>query len=218
MNVTELRDASLRVYQCETTNRCTAKCSYCPHPAHARRRGHMRIETFVEVLRVMQNQELSLHHFGEPLLNPHIVEMVDMATLAGVDVGFSTNGVLLTQSLLEALHAAGLKWLRLHCDPHGVRLSRYDVPEGLEFTEHRMLADIDAPQKDMVSFSGHLDMAPDRDHRRCSFLRDSWRVVLWNGDVALCCHDIEGTSDASLCSACNGYVFKGPRDWMNYDG
>lgn len=219
MNVRELPPRSIKVYQLETTNWCNATCTYCPHSTHKRAKGYLSLDTLKSTILAMQNTELSLHHFGEPLLHKQLEALVEFATGEGVSVGFSTNGKGLTQERLDRLVASGLRWLRLHCDPFGVRRSSFVVPDALEFTEHRLLANIDAPKKDMVSFSGHLDLSKKHEGRtRCSFLKDEWRVVLWNGDLALCCHDIEGTNSPRLCDECDGYVFKGPRDWGHYDG
>lgn len=218
-NVFDAAPGSLKIYQIDTTNFCNAKCSYCPHPTHERKRGFISEETFAAVLRSMENRVVSLHHFGEPLLHKKLENLVEYAVQEGFTVGFSTNAQILTQERLERLVDLGLGWMRLHTDPFGVRLSDFDIPPGFEFTEHALEADNDAPKKDMVSFSGHLDMAPKVDGRsRCSYLKDHWAVALHDGQLALCCHDIEGTRADSLCDSCEGYVFKSPRDWGNYDG
>lgn len=208
------------IYQVDVTNWCNATCTYCPYPTHKRTKGFMTLETFGHVLRVMRNDAVTLHHFSEPLLHKKLEAIVSMCKVSDVACGFSTNGKTLTQERLDGLAAAGLTWLRLHTDPFGVRLRDFKVPEGLEMTEHRLLVKNDAPKKEMVSFSGYLDLPGKRiSQRGCSYLKDGWRVVLWDGSFALCCHDVEGTNDQStLCTNCDGYVFKSPRDWGNYDG
>jgi len=219
-SIWDLEPGSTKVYQIETTNRCDAThiCSYCPHEEHARTRGLMDDKTLARALEVMSNRVVSLHHFGEPLLHPNVVEIVRGCTDRGFDVGFSSNCRLLTQEKLDDLAHAGLKWLRMHTDPFGVRLSQFIVPDQLEMTEHRIEADNDAPAKEKVSFSGYVKDMPAKKQRRCSYLEDDWVVVLWDGRLALCCHDIEGTQSTKLCTDCEGYVFQTPRDWGEYDG
>lgn len=222
-----MRDAGtkVRVYQVDVTNRCNATCWYCPQPGHERARGDMDLATFECVLDIAENRSFHLHHFSEPLLNRHLAEMVSLATARGFRVGFSTNGRLLSQTKLDDLAARGLAWVRLHTTPFNVRLSEYQIPEGLVMTEHRVgdQGPRDAPEKPMVSYAGHIEnMNEASGARRCSYLGypdgKPWRVVLWNGDLGLCCVDVEGTNDKKLCGSCRGFVFKGPEDWGNYDG
>ena len=217
-SVYSMEPGSIKVFQAEVTNHCNAACWYCPHRTHERARGFMSEDTFRAVLRACANRELGMHHFGEPLLHPDIVGLVHVAAQAGFRVGFSTNGEFLTQELLDELARAGLAWLRLHTDPCRVRIAAFRPPAGLVFTEHTITAANDAPVKPMVGFSGHIPLEKRKDHSRCSFLRDDWCVVLWDGSIAMCCHDIEGICDLALCKECEGYVFKGPADWCNYDG
>lgn len=218
-SVFEAAPQSLLIYQIDVTNWCNATCTYCPQPTHQRAKGFISEATFQRVLSSMKNRVVSLHHFGEPLLHKGLEKLVAMAAEAGFTVGFSTNGKGLTQERLDGLAARGLAWMRLHTDPFGVRKRDFITPVGLEFTEHRLLVKSDAPKKDLVSFSGHLDLPEQQNGAaRCSYIKDRWRVALWDGRLALCCHDIEGTRDPNLCNACAGYIFKSPRDWGNYDG
>ena len=218
MHVTECAPASQLVYQIDIINVCNAQCSYCPYSTMQRAPQRMTKDVFAATLRCMSNREVSLHHFGEPLLHPDLEEFVGMAVGMGFRVGFSTNGKRLTQARLDQLGRVGLAWLRIHTDPFGVRLAQFKTPLGMAMTEHRLMVKNDAPKKDLVSFSGYLDM-PTKVRRACSFLTDGWRVVLSNGTFALCCHDMEGTNAKEvLCSECEGYVFRSPSDWGHYDG
>lgn len=220
-SIFEVAPNSLRVFQLEVTNWCNATCTYCPQPTHVRPKGFLAEDVLHATLRAMSNRSFQLHHFGEPLLHKGLEKLITICAVEGFDVGISTNGKTLTQSRLDGLAASGLKWLRLHTDPFGVRLRSFAVPEGLEMTEHRLLVKSDAPKKEMQDFAGYLDLAGDRPRigsARCSFLRDDWRVVLWNGDLALCCNDVEGTRALQLCTSCDGYVFESPRAIGNYGG
>ena len=217
-----MQQKTLKVFQVDITNHCSAVCDYCPHPTHERARGFIGLGTFAQAMRVASNDIVQLHHFGEPLLHSELPEILTIARDAGKTVGFSTNGLgrrKLDRDYLRELIDAGLGWMRLHTDPHGIRIAGLDPPDGFELTEHAIEADNGAKKKERVTFAGQVDGPAPVKRRRCSFIHDEWRVVLWNGDVALCCHDIEGGADESLCEGCEGYVFKNPRDdWGEYDG
>ncbi len=218
--VYEAQDESLNIFQVDVTNACNAKCSYCPHPKHVRKRGMMTPEVFDHVLRAAVNRTIQLHHFGEPLLHPDLNLLIANASRRGFTVGFSTNGSLLTQPCLDTLIESGLQWIRLHTDPFGVRKSQFKIPEGFEFTEHGILVDNGSEKKDLVSFSGTVatDVPEQGGYETCSFVHDQWCVVLWDGTIATCCHDIEGVRSYGLCRQCNGYVFASPRVWGDYNG
>lgn len=221
-NVSALAPRSLRVYQVELTNWCNATCTYCPQPTHERTRGFMSEATWRATLAAMSNDSVLLHHFGESLLHRELDAFLRIGRDAGVRMGMSTNGRGLTQARLDALAAAGLAWLRIHTDPFAVRARDFVAPAGLELSEHRLLVKSDAPRKELQSFAGHLDVtASGPGPERCSYLRDAWRVVLWDGSVALCCNDVEGDGLApgrDLCRGCTGYVFNHPLEWGAYDG
>lgn len=216
LHISQAEPESLKVYQIELTGRCNAACDYCPH-SERDSLGHMSWETYRQALFAAKNRVIGLHHFGEPLLHPDVFDMVEFAASRGYEVGFSTNGELLTQEKLDHLAQAGLRWLRLHTDPFGVRLERFVVPDGLEMTEHAVETDNGAKRKEKVTFSGYTE-APSTGKRPCSFIEQEWCVVLHTGAIGLCCHDINATQNLGLCIGCDGYQFDSPRDFGDYDG
>ena len=147
------------------------------------------------------------------------------------EVGFSTNGVLLTQDKINELADNGLKWLRLHTTAHkknkqpfNIRLSKFKLPESVLFSEHKVGDyENDAQEKELISYAGHVEGLNEKNGwKKCSYLGypngKIWRVVLWDGKFALCCVDLEGKNKSSLCTNCRGFVFKSAWDWGNYDG
>lgn len=60
--------------------------------------------------------EVDLTGGGEPLVNPLLAEMVLAAKQAGCEVGFSTNGTLLTPQLSKTLIQMGLDWISFSFD------------------------------------------------------------------------------------------------------
>ena len=237
-DVFSLLGKRIKVWGIDVTNHCDAACSYCPHPTQERARGFMAPSTMKAVLSAMSNRRVNLHFFSEPLLHRQLEELIAMATQAGVDAGFSTNGRLLTQSRLDDLAEAGLRWLRLHVNAHkrdgvpfGRRVAEFVTPPGLVFTEHRVGVsgddEMDAQvwDKGMKSQGGHLDLGEGKAARKpCSYLGtgpftdEPWHVVLWDGRFAMCCVDIEGTFNPALCESCDGVVFRSPEVVGDYEG
>lgn len=99
------------------TDQCNLSCHYCnefdnetPHPATSDLKKWLRKLRDLGVMRV---------NFlgGEPLLHPHVVELVRFARRIGFfTVGMSTNGLLLTEQLVRDLEEAGLGSLQISVD------------------------------------------------------------------------------------------------------
>ena len=110
----------------EITNSCNFDCSFCFKTARASR--FMSVDEFrlvVEKVRPFTNY-IYLHVLGEPLLHPHLDEILSIAEAAGLNINITTNGgllekkkeILLTHSIRQiniSLHdaeenIAALKW------------------------------------------------------------------------------------------------------------
>jgi MoaA/NifB/PqqE/SkfB family radical SAM enzyme len=75
---------------------------------------------------------LTLQGLGEPLLAPHLLDLVRYAAARDVRTGFNTNGVLLRRQRSRELIAAGLAWLHVSLD--GATAATYeDVRHGTAF-------------------------------------------------------------------------------------
>lgn len=110
------------------TTYCNFKCIYCAHSlGHANMKEqydfvpeHMQMATYIKTIEQLKAfprklKMLSLTGQGEPLLNPHIAEMVDIAKKAQVAerIEIISNGALLYKQLADDLIAAGLDVLRI---------------------------------------------------------------------------------------------------------
>jgi radical SAM protein with 4Fe4S-binding SPASM domain len=106
--------------QVEVTGACNLRCRMCLvryAPAVGRREGALDYEQFLELVDSLPRlKKLTLQGLGEPLLSPHLMEMVRYAVRRGAAVGFNTNGVLLDASLARRLIAVGLSWLHVSLD------------------------------------------------------------------------------------------------------
>src|SRR5947199_9574905 len=97
--------------QVEVTGACNLRCRMCLvryAPAVGRKEGALDLEQFLQLVDSLPRiRKLTLQGLGEPLLSPHLLEMVRYAVGRGAAVGFNTNGVLLDAPVAEELIAAG---------------------------------------------------------------------------------------------------------------
>ncbi len=89
------------------TNRCTARCYYCPREyIHENGTGYMQWELYKSIISQAKQggtKKISFALFGEPLLHPQIIEMLEYARQAGLQLGLSTNGIVLTKELSDKI-------------------------------------------------------------------------------------------------------------------
>ncbi len=88
-----------RVVQIEVTSRCSTGCVFCPHDALSDRWVDGDISLSVYKDHIAPHLDLFelvyLQGWGEPMLHPHLWEMLSMAQAKGCRTGFTTNGTWL---------------------------------------------------------------------------------------------------------------------------
>lgn len=106
--------------QVEVTGACNLRCHMCLvryRPPIDRVHGSLSFDDLVAIVDAVPDLErLTLQGLGEPLLVPELVRMVRYAAKRGVDVGFNTNGTLLSEARGRELIEAGLGWLCISID------------------------------------------------------------------------------------------------------
>src|SRR3954464_694167 len=107
--------------QIEVSGACNLRCRMCLvryAPAIGRREGALAYEDYLELVDALPGlRRLTLQGLGEPLLSPHLLDMIRHAVARGIHVGFNTNGVLLTRAVARALLVAGTG--HVHVSLHG---------------------------------------------------------------------------------------------------
>ncbi len=104
----------------ELTSFCNLHCPFClVNHGMKRPHRHMTLEETSGLLReiasIGPDQEVYLFNYGEPLLHPEIVRIVQLATSLGLRTKISTNGIHLSQ-LGPQLVSAGLTVLMIDLD------------------------------------------------------------------------------------------------------
>jgi radical SAM protein with 4Fe4S-binding SPASM domain len=106
--------------QVEVTGACNLRCRMClvryAEPV-GKREGAMSHDQFRELVDGLPDlQRLTLQGLGEPLLSPHLEQMVAYAAERDVSVGFNSNGTLLSGPVAARLVDSGLGWLHISLD------------------------------------------------------------------------------------------------------
>lgn len=195
------------VHQIEFASDCNLRCVYCPSrnlDKDVADGGHGRAKVFMEDatydralehvahLRDQGTQgELALTGLGETLMHPKFVEYLAWArdVLPEHPITISTNGILVTEELVEAI--------RPHRPQVYVSLHRPEKAKGAVdlLRNAGLLAGVNASfALDAFDWAGSLswDVSIAENSVTCEFLRSGWCVILADGRVTACCLDASG--------------------------
>jgi len=104
----------------EPTTSCNLRCPECPTGMQSltRSKGNTDMDTFQEILNKLSPDliYLTLYFQGEPLLNPHFSEMVQLARKKYIFVATSTNGHFLNDRNVNDIIRSGLNHLVISMD------------------------------------------------------------------------------------------------------
>lgn len=104
----------------EPTNTCNLKCVMCPQSCADIKfqRGFMPFDLFRKIIDEAERYvyDMNLHHTGESLMHPDIIEMIRYAKRAGIYTRMHTNATLLTPDKAQGILDAGLDFLSFSFD------------------------------------------------------------------------------------------------------
>ena len=93
-----------RIY-IELNNECNLNCRFCPHKYLKDKKQELSIECVKHILDdINKNVEYRIvyfHNVSEPLLYPHIDEIISYCDKNGIRFGLTTNGLLLNDHIIE---------------------------------------------------------------------------------------------------------------------
>jgi len=121
----------------ELTTRCNLDCAMCVRHVWRDTPGEMTWETFQAVVKGLQPlpnlQHIILGGYGEPLCHPRFTEMLAQIATLGASVTLTTNGLLLDNSMAEAVLDARLGTLVISLDAgHVQAYERAHLARGIE--------------------------------------------------------------------------------------
>jgi MoaA/NifB/PqqE/SkfB family radical SAM enzyme len=101
----------------ELTSKCNLSCRMC-NIHHAAKSGATIDDALLEMTYEFAKTASTVYPFGlgEPLLHPHIAEIVGKYRSSGTSVGIITNGMLLTKDVSRELISKGLDHLVISID------------------------------------------------------------------------------------------------------
>jgi hypothetical protein len=194
------------IVQIELTNHCNRRCVYCGVPTMVRPKGFAEwklIERCVEVMKeIGQTKDFGLHHFGESTMHPKLIEFIKYFNDNGMTPFLNTNGDFLTDELIAKLATVKLNPLIIsgHIEyEKRVVLWQKCTDAGIPTWYH--LDMLDAPT--LTNLGGQIELNNKESDvlklpiltdpmTQCGFLRKEMGIVLWNGDLTVCCFDYEG--------------------------
>ena len=119
------------ILKIESTNICNLNCGYCydsrrPSMSGERKYGRMSIENFKKIVDEVGSYlfKINLYGFGEPLLFPETLRMVEYATQKNIGVGISSNMNIDKPNLAGDIINSGLEVLIFSC--HGISQETYN--------------------------------------------------------------------------------------------
>lgn len=110
----------------EITNICNLGCVMCPRSYMSRKKGMMDMELFKKIIDESKGKVefVYLHLFGEPMMHPHIIDMIKYCRKAGIYTGLATNATLLDDVKSKEIVDSGLDFMVISFD--GVNKEEYE--------------------------------------------------------------------------------------------
>lgn len=102
----------------DITYACNLQCAHCLTGSGKPLPDELSAEGAFEVLRQLLGAKVFSITFcgGEPLISPHLFELIEEATTRGMDVNLDTNGLLVNTERAKKLAAAGVTSVQVSID------------------------------------------------------------------------------------------------------
>lgn len=210
----------------ELTNKCNLNCKIC-HARKAEQQGYMPLELIKRLLDEASSfsypLKVGLSYRGEPLLHPDIDTILDYArSKKNLILSLNTNGLL--------LHKHNLEGVTVKLSDHSRDSSKWRPPEDLSQVDEVVIV---SPYEGLwkrvqywLKLGKHVSITPygedlqpefsiwaNYEQQYCFWPFEATHIF-YNGNVALCCHDMKGETvvqnigDRSLKELWRGEQYK----------
>lgn len=169
----------------EATSNCNLKCKMCPRTDMVEEGTFWEVKNFdfelyKEIISDAASKglcSLKYNYLGEPLMNPHLIEMIRFAKEQGVvDVMFNTNATMLTERIARQLIESGLDKL----------FFSFDSPYREHYNDIRINAEYDKVLRNIKRFMEIRDeMDSVKPFTRVSMVRMKENEEEWQAFKAL---------------------------------
>ena len=153
----------------------------------------------IEVLKEIKQEMVGLNHYGESLLHHKLIPFCNQLMENGIKPFLYTNGDVLTDNLIKQV--ATIDWHVFVISGHMDEVERHVLYQKcLEVGVKNINIQETLTKENTLDLAGQLphggvfkDSLPIVDpQHHCKFLVDDNGVILWNGDVTVCCVDYDG--------------------------
>ena len=95
----------------ELTRKCNLHCKHCLNDSGNQLNDELEYDDLVKLINDMVKSGAQEIRFtgGEPLMNPHIFELIALANSLGIYTSIDSNGTLISKEIANKLKEAGLK-------------------------------------------------------------------------------------------------------------
>lgn len=205
----------------EPTNICNLKCGMCYAQTSKREQGMMSYDLYQKIIDEVVTLKIDcigLNYGGEPTVHPLFANMIKYASDKDQHVQFSTNGILLTEDITNAIVSGYVRKVNFSLHTYldiveeniiKIRGERTNRKPQLTATINASEFDDTTTDKLLKRFSYLVDqigIQPTIANMKWSkipkkikinyqkYCRQSQRytAVLWDGKITICCHDIGG--------------------------
>ena len=209
------------VIQIELTNHCNGNCPWCENSRMKRQKGFMNLDSAKQIIEKIKDRQnyVFLHFYGEPLLHPQLIEIIELFYQNGINTGLYTNGQLLTDRMINALAESNLRDIFISMNRFNPRrqVEKLREKSNLNITVVILNLPKKFPNKlkaiELSKWVDKVKKETDKDIRiqaqgyenpktkeccfknkkgECFFRKNNQYWVLWNGDLITCLKDHEG--------------------------